>query len=177
MKKRAASNLLLGIYCLSKKSWQISYSNLLHKMGQDFLDKQWLLYGGTIVCNISWARVKVVETLIFRQFLQLWNKYNQCPKIVEILRCNMQSQLPRTFLHLYNIANIYIEMAFLVRSEIDNVKRFTEIKQISFRKVTVLAAWYTISFIYPGQGRFLDDCVSGKSSVARRCWLLYSEPV
>ena len=31
-------------------------------------------------------------------------------------------------------------MPFLVRSEIDNVERFTEIKQISFRKMTVLAA-------------------------------------
>ena len=30
----------LSIYCLSKKSWPILYHNLLHKLGQDFLDIQ-----------------------------------------------------------------------------------------------------------------------------------------
>ena len=29
-----------SIYCMSKKSWPNLYSNLLHKMGQDFLDIQ-----------------------------------------------------------------------------------------------------------------------------------------
>ena len=31
-------NLKLNAYCMSKKSWPISYSNLLNKMGQDLLD-------------------------------------------------------------------------------------------------------------------------------------------
>ena len=33
-----------GTYCLSKKSWPISYGKLLYKLGQDFLDILYVMY-------------------------------------------------------------------------------------------------------------------------------------
>ena len=36
------SNIQKTPYCMSKKSWPISYSELLHKVDQDFLDIQYI---------------------------------------------------------------------------------------------------------------------------------------
>ena len=42
---RYSDRIQIWAYCMSKKSWTISYGNLLWKVGQDFLDIQYLIPG------------------------------------------------------------------------------------------------------------------------------------
>ena len=81
--KRESRNLHIKfIYCMSKKPWPILYSNLLHKLGQDFLD---ILYYQVVLIGDS----GVGKSSLLKQFANNEFKHEMKATIGEHLQSDV----------------------------------------------------------------------------------------